>query len=116
MSIKSVRAGNSQSRQNESAFGILAFELIFFALFSGIYFESWPVGGAALLGPMFLLGNRISRIFLMIVFSIAWGALGFAVGIFFGSAGAPAVLGIIGIIWGFGVHIQGFQHMDDLSK
>lgn len=116
MSIEAVRAGSSQSRQNESSFGILFFELIVFSVFSGVYFASWLVGGAVFLGSLFLLFNQIARVILMISFSLAWGALGLAVGSLFDSIGASAVLGVIGLVWGFGIHIQGFQHLDDLSK
>ena len=114
--IAAVRAGNSQSRQNEAAFGILAFELMLFSIVGGVYFGSWLVFGAIMIGSGMLLMHAVSRAILMVAFSFAWCGLGAAIGNFFESPGATTTLGVIGLIWGFGMHAQAFQHFDDLSK
>ena len=116
MSIDTVRAGNAQSRQNEASFGVLSFELIVFSIFGGVYTGSWVVGGGVLVGTLLLLSHPSARILLMLLFSFAWAVLGFLIGGLFDSTGASVTLAVLGLLWGYGIHIQGFQHLDDLSK
>ena len=114
--VAAVRAGSSQSRQNEAAFGILSSELVLFSIFGGVYFGSWLVFGAIMVGSGILLMHAISRTVLMIAFSFAWCGLGAAIGNYFESPGAAITLGVIGLIWGFGIHAMAVQHFEDLSK
>jgi len=51
----------------------------------------------------------------MIVLSIGWGIIGYAIGVAFDSIGAMVVLSILGFLVGAGLHFSALEWTEDIS-
>ena len=111
-----VRAGNSQSRFTETAFGVLAVEASAISIGAGYWFASWWVGGAVFVAMIALMTVKALRIPVALAFAVAWGAVGYLIGIEVGQSGAAFVIGAIAFIVGLGFHIAAFDYAQDIGK
>lgn len=73
---KNTRPGYSQALFNISSWKFLAFEILFFAIWIGAYFESIYAFCIALIGLIIIFLNRITLIITSLGISFAWAVLG----------------------------------------
>ena len=114
--MKDVRAGNSQSRLGEQAFGIMAVEATAISIGAGYYFESWWVGGAVFVLMLVLMAVKSMRIPVALAFAVAWGAFGYVVGIQTEQAGAQFVIAGVAFLVGLGAHIAALEYAGDIGS
>ncbi len=88
---------------------IIGGEILILAVLFGVYFSSWWVFGGILIGGVLMLFIRILSILLCAVLTLAWGGIGFALGMGFGSDAAGYVLAGIGLLLGYIIHF-GIRH------
>lgn len=116
MSHENVRKGITNANFNQEQSGILFGEIFLIAGGLGLYTESWWVFGGLFIGLIIGLFIPFVAIPLMILLSLCWGAIGFGIGTLFGSTAAAAVLGIIGLLAGAGVHMAALEWTKDIGK
>lgn len=114
MSSDDVRKGVTQAVFNEQHASIFTTEIAIIAIILGVLTSSWIVFGIMIIGPIFALRTPILAKIMMIVFALAWGAIGFGIGYAIDSTGAMIVLSIFGLLAGFGTHMSAFQHFNDI--
>lgn len=88
---------------------IIGSEIVILAVLLGIYFSSWWVFGGVFIGGVLMFSIRFLSILLCAALTLAWGAIGFVVGIGFGSDAAAYVLAGTGLLLGYIVHF-GVRH------
>ena len=88
---------------------IIGGEILILAVLFGVYFSSWWVFGGVLIGGVLMLSIRILSILLCAVLTLAWGGIGFALGMGLGSDVAGYVLAGIGLLLGYIIHF-GIRH------
>ena len=103
-----IRSGLSSVSRNAQVSGIIGVELIALAIFIGWYFHSILLGAAALVGLVLLWKYPADTILAAIILTGAWGYLGWLIG----TAGFPGreagiVLGAVGILIGYVIHLRG---------
>lgn len=115
MSSKDVRKGMTEAKFNEENASILFGEIGLIAIGLGLFAQSWWVFGGVLLGLLLAILIPGIAIVLMVAFSLAWGAIGYAIGTLFDSFGASVVLCIIGFLFGLGVHLSALEWAQDVG-
>lgn len=111
-----IRKGFVNAQFNEENSSILIFEIAVAAISVGLWMHSWWWGGGTLLGLIIALQINFLAIILVITLSFAWGAIGYAIGIWlFQSQSAEIVLAIIGLLAGLGSHLSGLAWFRDLD-
>jgi len=116
MDQEDVRSGINQAKYVESAFFIFFGEIVIIAWIIGAYFDSWIIGGILFLLMLSLTANRTFRLILSVLLSILWAVLGGFFGLSIGSIGGCLVLGLVGLLAGFGIHNQSFSYIKDISR
>jgi 4-hydroxybenzoate polyprenyltransferase len=113
---QSVRKGVTNARFNESSSTILFVEITFVAIFIGMASKSWWAFGAALISLFIAINYKPLALVLAVLLSIAWGAIGAAIGTAFESTGAAVVLGVLGFLIGLGTHLSGLEWAQDIGN
>jgi hypothetical protein len=115
MSHQDVRKGMTNANFNEENSNILFGEIAIIAIGIGLITQSWWWGGGIFIGFIIALFIKPIAIFLMIVLSIGWGVVGYAIGAAFDSTGAMIVLSILGFLAGAGLHFSALEWAEDIS-
>lgn len=115
MGVRDIRAGNTQSRQNEGAFALVMLEIMMVAIAVGVFNNSWIWGGATFFLAMLLMSTAHASKAVPPLAAIAWGYIGYAIGGFFGSTNAAAMIGLLFAAISYGLHLQALEHFTDLQ-
>ncbi|GED14887.1 hypothetical protein [Aneurinibacillus migulanus] len=116
MSSEDVRKGITNAKFNQENSNILFGEIVFLAIFLGIWSSSWWVFGGIFLGCIIALLFKPLAFGLCICFGIAWGVIGYVIGAFFiENLGASVVLGIIGLLCGLGANLSALEWAKDIQ-
>ena len=116
MSIRNIRAGNSQSRYNDSAVSFFYFELIVLAIAVGIGMSSWYWGGGVFLGGIIIISIPIINIFFSLLMTSVWGIIGYQIGEEIGQEGANLVIAIIAGLISLGAHLGAIEWVQDINR
>ncbi|MDE7074652.1 MAG: hypothetical protein K2O69_06340 [Odoribacter sp.] len=103
-SSESVRRGVLSAIYEYKNRNIIGGEILILAVLFGVYFSSWWIFGAVLIGGVLMLSIRILGILLRTVLTLAWGGIGLVLGMGLGSDAAGYVLAGIGFLLGYIVH------------
>ncbi len=115
MSYKDVRRGHTQAEFNDTASNWLFFEVLFLAVAAGLTTSSWWVFGGCILGMLIMTWVRKLAIVLVIILTLLWTVIAFAVGLNFWGWGAALVLGVLALLITAGLHMGALEWMDDVS-
>ena len=116
ISIRDVRAGNSQSRYNDSAINFFIFELLVLSIAVGIGKSSWYWGGGTLLGGMIIIYIPIVNIFFSLLMTYVWGVIGYQIGEAIGQEGANWMIAIIAALISLGAHLGAMEWVQDINR
>ena len=90
-------------------------ELMMFAIAVGVFNGSWIWGAVTFFLAILLMSTAHASKALPPLAAIAWGYIGYAIGGFFGSTTAAAVIGLFLAAVSYGLHLQARQHIADLQ-
>ena len=110
-----VRKGIVNAQFNEENSGILSGEIVIIAIIVGVVQQSWWWFGGSLVGLLLLLAIPYVGSLLCIILSLAWGVIGYVIGINFISDNAAWVMGILATLAGLGIHFSGREWFKDLN-
>lgn len=116
MITDNVRAAITQAKINEESSSLIVSEIVFAAVILGLFFQSFVIFGGTFLVFIVALRWRLSRILLNLLFSVFWMSFGYVLGEAFNSQGACVVLSILFLLASLGLHLSGFQWVEDLWK
>ena len=111
-----TRRGMTNADFNKEQSGFLFGEIFFLAFFVGLYFHSWIMFGVVFLGLIVVLFIKPLANALIVVFSIGWGALGWAIGTIFDSIGASITLAVLAFLCSLGGNLAALQWVRDIGE
>lgn len=110
-----VRKGITQAKFNETAFSVVAVELVIIAIAAGILTHSWIVFGVSLVGLLICLQIRKVAIIMSIILSVGWGFVAWKLAAIFDiSLTGLIVISILATLIGGGYHIASMEYAEDL--
>lgn len=112
---KNVRRGITNAQLNEKSSYFIFGEFFFISLILGLSYSSWEIFGCSLLILMIFSCIAPLAKILAIILAICWGIIGYSIGTLFQSTGAIIVLSALGFLFGLGIHISGFQWLQDID-
>jgi len=110
-----MRRDFTQATFNEKNSNLFFMQILVVAVVIGFIAESWLIFGAVLIGLIWSLQFREVAQIVCVVFALAWGGVGFAIGKANESKEATIVLAIIGFLIGLGVNLSGLQWARDVA-
>jgi type II secretory pathway component PulF len=108
---KEIKQGVLDAKNEGNGAGLAIGEIIVISIGSGLYFSSWWLFGGLLFGLLALLFFKVTKIALLVLFTIAWIIAAWIVGQMFESIGASVVLSIIALLISGGLHLQAFVEL-----
>jgi len=111
-----IRSALSSVSRNAQVSGIIGVELIALAIFIGWHFNSILLGAASLVILVLIWRSASITVIAAFILTGAWGYLGW----FFGTTGlrnfdAGIVLGAIGLLIGYAIHLRGLGFIRGLN-
>ena len=112
----SVRKGVTDAKVNEEMAGYLFLEILILSIAAGFETSSWWVFGGVFLGLLTVINIPQLVEFICWIAAIAWGVIGFGIGMsLIEDTGAAVVLFIILGLVSYGVHKAAIQYFNDVG-
>lgn len=105
---KQISDGIIDAKNYGNGAGLALMEILVISISTGVYFASWWIFGGLLFGLLFLMFIKTTKILLLVIFTIAWVLIAWAIGQWFGSIGASVVLSVIALVISSFLHLQAF--------
>ncbi len=115
MSEREIRRALTNAKFNNSGFTVVATEIFAIAIGTGIYFNSWAIGGGTWLVLIILINFGIFAIPYLILMSVCWAIIAFVLASIFAGLSGQIVIAIIAFVIAIGVHFAGIEHVEDIS-
>lgn len=111
-----TRSGVTKAKFNEQYSTWLFAQILILAIAGGIYWESWIIFGAILLGTIVLIGsNKIVGQIVGFLLAAGIGIAGYYVGNYWGED-AAIIVAIIAFLSALGANLAGIEWTQDINK
>lgn len=105
MDSNEVAKGIIHSRNISDGISLLAWEMLIVSIGAGLLSQSWFIGGGVCLAFLAMIKFRQTAIPLAFIFTLCWGALGWAIGHYIiEDTGASVFIAILALILTGGLH------------
>ncbi len=116
MDHNDVRKGVTQAFANYEFGPILFGEILIISIIIGAMYQSWWIFGGLFVFLNFGLHIKFLNMLIVGVLTFIWGWIGYGIGSLFDSTAASIVLGIFGLLSGYGAHSIGLQWARDMAE